>query len=831
MRFLLVGLVLFLIPTRALAQAAGYVESIGFAGAYRPDCWTPMLVSLTSQISEPAEYQIQVIQHDLDQDREVFARTIALNPQEQEKFWVYFIPQPSGLDSSSLDALSRSIQVWLCTAPGPDGKSRQIRTLPIRLQIYNVDQGNPSFLGEPKGAKLVVCVSDPQESSNPAFEQYSHALGLTESLDHVEVHPAELPENVIGYDSVSAIVWFGASSAELDAAGNKRLEALEAYVRRGGRLIICQPDDVHRLSEFADLLPVQLRDDRGNWLIDVRRCTVDPLIELATDTVSSGAGGMTLADRKSAWQSLGKHGGVKLAFATPKPDAVWEVPIHWPDGGISPFIVRRGYGAGSVTWVAMDLGNPALTGPHVPGWAYVWDAVFGWKSAIRAEEDATDSDRNAFATTGVNSTDLGAAVLPAMEFPSRGAAYITVAIIFFLIYGLVAGPISYFVLASRKRKDLSWFVFALCACAGTLLTVVVVRLVLHGDAELHHLSLVRICPDSSAIVRSRIGLYVPHGDLQRVELSGNSPDAVSYLTAYALPPDWFTSTEFPAAEKYLVPVHDPPLDEPVAIDVPIRSTLKKLQARWVGDLPASIDGKPTLLPPGTGAHYLTGTLTNDSGVDLVNVYIAYSVPTFSPPEDWMLYVPKWDKGDRLDLAKTLTGAKYLRLATGMPGALPGENSAINAPLSGPAGWSQYFYGRLLQGSPLAMQSDQFTDPDPDVPISVPMLSFFDRLGPSRADKANSQARVELLRQGARDFDLSPAVEAGKLAIVAAAAASDQSAAPLPEPMTVNGSPIAGDGRVLYQFVLPIDRTNAGLPPPTSQPATVKNEDIDHGLHG
>lgn len=818
MRFLLVGLVLLLIPTRALAQAEGFVESIGFAGAYRPDCWTPMLVNLTSQIGEPAEYQIQVIQHDLDQDREIFTRTITLNPQEQEKFWVYFIPQPSGLDASSLDALSRSIQVWLCTAPDAGGRTRQIRPLPIRLQIFDVDQSNRAMLSDPKGVKLLVCVSDPQESSNPAFEQYSRALGLTESMDHVEIHPDELPENAIGYQSVSAIVWFGAPSAELDVAGNKRLEALEGYVRRGGRLIICQPNDVHRLSEFADLLPVQLRDDRGNWLIDMRPGTVDPLVELATDSVSSGAGGMSIADRKAAWHALQQPAAIRTAFAIPKPDAVWDVPIHWPDGGISPFIVRRGYGAGSVTWVAMNLGNPALTAKRVPGWAYIWDAVFGWKSSIRAEEDATDSDRNAFSPMGGNSTDLGAAVLPAMEFPSRGAAYITVAIIFFIVYFFVAGPISYFVLSARKRRDLSWFVFAGCACAGTLLTVGVVRLVLHGNPELHHLSLVRICPDAPTEVRSRIGLYVPHGDLQRVALVGNSADAVSYLTAYPLPPEWFTSTEFPAAEKYDVPVHDPPLDEPVAIDVPIRSTLKKLQAQWIGDLPASIAGAPALPAPTGGARYLAGDLTNDTGVDLVNVYLAYTVPTITPVQDWMLYLPHWDKGQRIDLTKVLAGAKYLRLLTGMPGALPGEGSAINAPISGPAGWSEYFYSKL-QGSQLGLQTDQFTDPDPNVPISVPMLSFFDRLGPSRADKSNSQSRVELLRQGARDFDLSPAVEAGKLAIVATAAASDQSAAPLPETLTVNGAQVAGDGRVLYQFVLPIDRSAAGLPPPTSQPAS------------
>jgi hypothetical protein len=833
MRFLLVGLVLFLIPSRLLAQATGFVESIGFDGKYRDDCWTPMVVNLSSQIGEPVAYQIQVVQHDLDQDRQVFTRDIVLNPQDQQKFWVYFIPQPSGIDSGSPDALSRSIQVWLCTAPDSHGATRQLKSLPIHATIENIDQASGGSFISPRGVKLVVCVTDPQENSTPSFDQYRQSLGMMESMEPVEIHAADLPENVIGYESVSAIVWFGASSAELDAAGNKRLDALEEYVRRGGRLIICEPNDVHRLSEFADLLPVNLVDARGQSLIDMRTAgSLAPLISLATDNVARGANGMTVDDRIAAWRSLEKPATLKMAFATPRPDAVADVPIHWPDGGISPYLVRRGYGAGSVTWVAQDLSNPALAGRHAPGWAYIWDAVFGWKSTIHPAEDATDADRDAFGSgEGVSSTDLGAAVLPAMEFPSRGAAYITVAIIFFLVYGLIAGPISYVVLAARKKKELSWFVFALCACAGTALTVGVVRLVLHGDAELHHLSVVRISPGSSAIVRSRIGLYVPHGDMQRVALAGNSPDGVSFITAYPLPPDWFSSSEFPAAEPYNIPVHDAPMDQSVAIDVPIRSTLKKLQARWVGDLPAAIEGTPSLLPAASGGHYIAGMLTNNSGVDLINVYLVFTVPWSNPPQDWMLYLPRWEKGKRIDLDKQFAGAAFLRVMLGMNGAVPGENKAIKAPVTGPIGWSQFFYGQLASHSLLSVQNDRFDDYNDSAPISVPMLSFFDRLGPSKTDKASHQGRVELMRQGGRDFDLSQAVEAGKLAIVARAAPNEQTISPLPEPMSVNGSPIAGEGRVLYQFVLPIDRSKAELPAPTSEPAAAENEEFDHGLHG
>ena len=48
MRSILVGLILLNISSAALAQAKGEVESIGFDNAYRPNCWTPMVVKLVT---------------------------------------------------------------------------------------------------------------------------------------------------------------------------------------------------------------------------------------------------------------------------------------------------------------------------------------------------------------------------------------------------------------------------------------------------------------------------------------------------------------------------------------------------------------------------------------------------------------------------------------------------------------------------------------------------------------------------------------------------------------------------------------------------------------
>src|SRR5688500_239301 len=108
MRSLWAGLfVLLFCSTGALAQATGYVQELGFGGTYRADCWTPLLVHLDSTYSQPAEYQIQVHQQDLDQDTVIYTRTVTLGPNAKENFWVYFLPQPTSGGLRGPNAVAR----------------------------------------------------------------------------------------------------------------------------------------------------------------------------------------------------------------------------------------------------------------------------------------------------------------------------------------------------------------------------------------------------------------------------------------------------------------------------------------------------------------------------------------------------------------------------------------------------------------------------------------------------------------------------------------------------------------------------------------------------
>ncbi|HSU67770.1 MAG TPA: hypothetical protein VLJ39_12920, partial [Tepidisphaeraceae bacterium] len=89
MRSLLAGLLICALASVACAQVRGEVESVGFGsgGFFRPQCWTPMVVRLQSLISEPAEYRIEVHQHDLDFDHVIYAKDgITLNGQATQKW-------------------------------------------------------------------------------------------------------------------------------------------------------------------------------------------------------------------------------------------------------------------------------------------------------------------------------------------------------------------------------------------------------------------------------------------------------------------------------------------------------------------------------------------------------------------------------------------------------------------------------------------------------------------------------------------------------------------------------------------------------------------------
>jgi hypothetical protein len=514
--------------------------------------------------------------------------------------------------------------------------------------------------------------------------------------------------------------------------------------------------------------------------------TLDPLPEMAQ---ALGASPWAVE-----WQAV--RGPFRMARCEPKAGAIAEWPIHWDSGGPdTPMVARRLFGTGSVTWVAHDIGDPSLTVRARRGWPHVWDRIFGWRNDTHIVDNATPAAaRDLYAANGLK--DIGPITSAGIEAPGKSRAFVGLAVVFFIVYWLVAGPGSYFYLLARARVHLSWFVFALSAIAATAVTVLMVEAVVRGDPELWHVSLVRQAWNEPAIVTSRFGLYIPKSGMQELELLDGDIRFDSYISPLPIHPEYLTaSPDFPPMAEYPVEVRDPGSGQRVTLSVPFRSTLKKLQARWIGPLTGTIQGQAKL--GGESGLRISGTLTNATGRSLQNVFVCYrNVPG---GQDELLYIPAWEDRNSIDLARETDYSRTRFVAapaeTNAQAVLPERGTAAQGSIH--ARWVRNWY-YLLRSSAFG-SPELVNDASEKYKRTIPMLSFFCRLPPAQ-NSPRGLDRFELVRRNARHFDVSQAVSAGALVVLA------ESREPLPIPLLVDGDRVGGEGTTYYQFVLPLDRS-------------------------
>ncbi len=843
MRWILVGLMLLVGPSVAFGQATGEVQAIGFNGLYRPNCWTPMIVRLKAETPGPGTFQLQVFQHDLDGDRVIYTRKVTLNgntTSSEQLFWMYFLPQPinRGLpdkSSGTLRDLQKDLQVFLYSEDG----RRQVAELPVTSVVENVDPfrdgGNsPSRSVQSRGQKVVLAVTASGSKQVSVDLGWNQATGMAEDVEVVSVRTRELPDDPLGYEAVDAVLWLDGNPADLEAGNTHQFAALQDYVRTGGQLVVNQPTaGWQSTGGFGDMLPVDVRgvDSKADF---------EPLRSLAA-VPNADEDGIYLSDVVRVYGSpTGRWeraaGPFTFARATARPGAVVEHWITWPAPTTAPaatgpagtllppasqpatrpvdrtpYLARRAYGLGEVTWVAQDLATDSVPSNPV-GWPYVWAAVFGWRNDAYSMPPARQADDPGVKTLvdryrGGGAVDLGYTFVQGLNLDSKGAWLIVLAIVFFIAYWVVAGPGSYAYLLTTKRTGLSWFFFALSALLATAVTVGVVKLVLRGPPEARHVSFVRVAPGLPAVAYTRFGLYIPRDGDQSLVLGQAAPNSLTYLAPFPKHPQQLGDvTEFPGLQEYDVPVRDLGETDDARIDVPYRSSLKTFEARWVGTLPAQFAGT-VRLNPDHGSLPLDGKLQNATGMDLEKVYLAFNV---SPGKDWLVYVPKWPKGQTLDLQADLARARYPVGREGQAVRTPADGVVLSDELASPYaakdplrnGWSNYWFAKLRRGSLSDVNADAGE-------MAFPIVSLFDRLPPMPnvlgqgafgGKPSMTDDRVDLLARGVRRVDASPSVAAGQLVVLVAAKG------PLPVPITVDDRPIADtDGTTYYQFVLPIDR--------------------------
>jgi hypothetical protein len=815
MRVLLAGLLLLCLSGAAFAQAdaEGEVESIGFGGAYRPNCWTAMKLRLRPKVGDTRTYKIAIVQEDLDRDRVLYTRPFTLNGNPgdgrriEEHVWVYFMPQPRDLKLSGGNAaeFTSRIRIFLCKE---DGKQLlQIPIVPGTSLPRSLDDKMDSFFGPAKGTKLVLVVGG--SNSKPLLQIYDRAVALNEDVEFYKLLPGEMPGDVKGFAAVDAIVWTESDPSELRA---ESLAAMADYVRDGGKLVVTQGQNWQKFkeSELAALLPVTLEgvaNEKGPASLRLL-AGMPNFNDPEQAKIENLRPPWRYLDRTNKavafdpWEDLNNK-EIPVVRAKAKSGAF--VNLYSESDKSSPYLARWNYGLGSVVWVGNDFGDSQIISANQArhfGWQAIWDRTMDWRNDTLTSLAVTATNKvpDLYASGTQNKMDISRSVLAGMELPRRGAALVALAMVLFIGYWLVAGPGSYFFLLARRRAHYSWVAFAVCAFGATALTAAIVKLVLRGPPQLQHVSFVHIAPDRETVVQSQFGLYIPRDGNQHIELGDIAAKRFSYIIPYPIHPDHIQDTaDFPAYKEYEIPMRDRNSAEPPAIDVPYRSTLKKFQARWIGTSSGGIDGKVSLIDGG-----LTGKLTNNTGHELRSVFLIYTPQADLPslnPDDMMIALKDpsggggaWQNGVTIDLTEITRNLGNVGIS-GSEGKA-GMRGLLNR--NWMEKWGEDFRSSI--GS-----SERYGNDD----RAALLMTIFDRLRPGKlVQDASRPERYELLRRAGRQFEASNAISAGQLLIFA----RSEDAAALPFPMKVEGEQVKGEGVVYYQVIVPMDRGGAATQP-------------------
>ena len=823
MRIWWAGLVILSMASVLWAQAEGSVESVGFQGYYRPECWVPMSVVLRATGDTATELQIRVVQEDCDHDRVLMTRTVTLTPdtggrQAEQRFWMYFRPQPNngGLHDAAVGGSQKQIDQELKVLLTDMG-GKTIASLPITQQSIkrvDVEQGS----GRPtdvRGAKVVLCVTD--GTGGPDRLPFDNVDGLSETPLFIGVRPRDLPEDLRGYEMVDAIMWLGSTAPDARKPTEEpRFRAIEQYVRQGGMLVVSQGQEMAQTRGFEGLLPVKVTEYRETN-------SLEPLPEM---------GKLELRDMAQEEAVVLR----RVAVGVAKPEALVLRTKAWDEKGESPYLVRGRVGAGCVTWVAQDIASlqrvPALKG----GWLNIWDEVMGWRNTPTARPDATPGKDAKIGPYGeaAAKVDLGGSFLkaPGGGLGLRASGYVLMAVLFFAVYWVAAGPGLYAFLSLKKLATLNWFLFGVVAVAAALLATLVVRVLQSGTPQLEHVTILRMPAGENAVIESRIGLYIPSDGLKTLELQKTAPQTTNWVTPYPEHPKHLPEeSQFLAMKQYVVPIVDAASDDSVRVSMPWRSTMKWIEARWTGEFAGRIDGQVSL----TGRSYpdVQGVLTNSTPWTLQEVYLAYRGANVigdgsSAGGDRVIYIPQWKQGERLDLTEVLSSDNVYRIgpSKGQREGVPQMGKVIYGGIElmhrdfrteyipGDA-WAGFWYANgRLNGTSLS--DDRLNDSAMGYEVSLPLCSLFDRIPPMRNSKASGgqyqQTRKDILRVGARRLNVSPAVAAGSMVVLA------EANGPLPIPLMVEGATPTGNGVILCQFILPLGRPASATTVPATMPA-------------
>ena len=721
-------------------------DGVGVGGVVRPGGWTPMQVTLDNQSAEARSVRCEWIFADADGDMVYAQRRFSLSPQRVGQGWLYAMP--------TIHTDARSL--W------------RLKVIDEKLnKVVATEQFRPADLLDIHTGVIGITGSRelglrPYTTDTTQHEKFRLILGID---------PANLPDRWYGLSMMQALIWTpqggDPSSGSIPPDSHR---ALRQWVRRGGHLVVVLP---------------MVGDD---WFNSPLRSLLEPIKV-----------GQAVQAKPPVWLGRKGTGGdstINVRLVRPADGYSSRVSLLLRDEQGRPTVAGWAHGFGRVTVVGVDLSAPSLAQMGLPNGRWLWSSVFGWRSPAFSNDyiDQEVQEQRMTKSTYRRHVALDQFIPGRIVMRQEATSALLAAMGLFVVYWLLAGPISFAGLKKRGLERHSWVVFVVIVGVVSMIAWGGAWLMKPGRTAVAHFTVLDV-EGASDLARGRswLSLVVPkHGRVGVAIGSDEDLNRGNTLGSPGLDPSG-DEAAFLDQQSYRVDATTPDRAE-----IPIRATAKQFELDYWGRLDelAGESGQAGQLPGGQ-LHlqngWPAGTVVHQLSGSLENVLIVYCPGNGQAARVWRLRDP-WAPGVPLKLDPP---AKYEMLV---------DPNTPRYDFKGQRSWNKEGYlGQLISaktGQAWGTEENVATMvADDQVVQAIEMLSFYDTLPPPDYLRG-----LEVLKRAThydralgRSLDLS-ALTALKCVIVI----GHLEQGPLPIPLVVDGKVVDSEGWMVVRWIGGLD---------------------------
>ena len=814
-------LVSTVIAAGALAEdaVALRLEAFGAFNAFRPGDVTAMRVQAESRLPEAVECILQWELPNADGDIVAHARPLTLAPGQRASRWLYARLPPG--PASSLAGTVFTLRAF----EARDGRRlREIGSLRCRIG----DASQPSMPVELREG-LIGVVGDGRmglEAFEATFES-ERIPSMSEVTRLARVaKPQELPDRWEGLSSLESVVWGGSVGPQGVPAD--RLQALRAWIERGGHLIVSLP-------EGSDA-----------WGLRAARHGLSDLMPSAGARVVEGIRVRDLLPLLSRSSEI-RRGDARVSMTVFDPKALdrgWK-PLLWMprDGDAASrelrgqaMAVQRTLGLGRVTLLGLDvdaLHRQALSGRGLPDADAFWNQVLGRRADAPSQAEYREwndaKPRQLITGDGVQ-VDAGRPDFIRQELTvgSSGAWRVLLVLGFGVVFFVLAVPLPWFLLLRRGQSRWIWPAFAAVSVAASIAAWIVVATAGGPETTVRHLTVLDAVEDGAASppVRGVAWISAALSGFGTATVRLGAPGSGDLLLDWA--PPGSDPQRFPDTAR-----GERDIDGAGELRIPARSTSTDLQGWWLGAPPPGWgrvidqDRERPVRATARGGESprmgLEGVLRHVLPAPLRQVTVIHVgpftwegrrwssrnggeiTPSALPPRPARIAtIPEWD-GRPLDVGSLLYPSGSVLEATRPvnPGSLD-EGSV-------PTSLAAMYRDPLLNAVNRVTASIDERSLQTDSPFDeLRMLTLFQMLTPPEYRRSATQGvtAVRIVRSLGRELDLSAWFT--RPCLIVTGFLDDQ---PLPVAFELDGEKAPSRGRIMVRWVLPLPAEDAGTVAP------------------